>query len=73
MVFKTSSQSHFQVLDVTLISVVGAAVLLGHSTQAATILQAEGGLVALGHFPATQVEDVESGKHLHAVIVPGED
>lgn len=56
----------------TLISVVGAVVFLGHAGQAAAVLQAEGCLVALRDLATLQIEYVEGGKDLHAVVVPAE-
>lgn len=54
----------------TLIPKVGAVVFPCDAGQAAAVLQAEGRLVTLGHLATVQVEDVEGGKHLHAVVVP---
>ena len=53
-----------------LVAVVGALVDRLGVVAALVVLQAERGLVALGHFHARRIDDVEMGKHLHAVIVP---
>lgn len=56
--------------DATLISEVGAVVFLGHTGQTATVLQAEGCLVALGDLATLQIKYIEGGKDFHAVVVP---
>jgi hypothetical protein len=53
-----------------LVAVVGALVDGLRVVGALVVLEAEGGLVALGHFHAQRIDDVEMGKHLHAVVVP---
>ena len=53
-----------------LVAVVGA---LEHRLLvigALVVLQTERRLVPLGHFDARRVDDVEVGKHFHAVIMP---
>lgn len=53
-----------------LVAVVGARVLALHARLALVVLQAERGLVALGHLLVALVEHIEDGKHLHAVVMP---
>lgn len=53
-----------------LVAVVGALVDALRVVGALVVLEAKGGLVALGHFHAQRIDDVEMGKHLHAVVVP---
>uniref|UniRef100_A0A182JIT0 Uncharacterized protein n=1 Tax=Anopheles atroparvus TaxID=41427 RepID=A0A182JIT0_ANOAO len=52
-----------------LVAVVGARVPRLHARQALVVLEAEGGLVALGHPPPARIDHVERREHLHAVVV----
>lgn len=53
-----------------LVAVVGTRKRRPRAVRTLVVLQAKRRLVALGHFHPAAVQHVESGEHLHAVIVP---